>query len=166
MYFTTGNRLISLPKEPPKEKPPPPPETIIQENDDDPNHFRRKNSTHRIKNEIRLQRTSFLGLSSDIISNDNFLELSIAPPPDMITILREERRIDKQMYQKASGIYDSSEMGDSRDSGVSENHSRQSSELFTSSEELEDNNNHNQTSSVDEEIRIKCIEDQIREQEV
>lgn len=165
MYFTTGNRLVSIPKEPPKEKPPPPPTDY--ELDDESQlqnmteNFRRKNSTHRIKNELRLSRTSFLGLTDSV--TNNYLEVQIPPPPDMANILREERKIEKQMYQK-SGIYDSSETNDSRDSGVSENHSRQSSELFTSSEELEDC--HRPTQMIDEEIRMKCIEEQIREQEV
>lgn len=162
MYFTTGNRLVSVPKEPPTEKPPPLPidcdeDASLQSNSD---NFRRKNSTHRIKNELRLSRTSFLGLTDA----NNYLEVSIPPPPDMATILRDERKFEKQMYQK-SGVYDSSETNDSRDSGVSENHSRQSSELFTSSEELEDCQP-TRPPMIDEESRMKCIEDQIREQEV
>lgn len=140
--------------------------------------MRRINSTRRIRKEIRTQRSSFLGLEST--NDDSHLELSIAPPPDMVSLLREERRIEKQYYIK-SGLCDNSDNADSRDSGVSENHSRQSSELFTSSEELDDyhsrikeadiitetnaNNEGGEVRPVDDEIRMKCIEDQIREQE-
>lgn len=190
-----GVVVVGGPKEPPKEKPPPPPvdyaeeeeeeeEEIVQtENEKSQDPFRRINSTRRIKNEIRTQRSSFLGIAGT--NDDNYLELSIAPPPDMISLLREEKRLEKQFYLKA-GLYDNSDTGDSRDSGVSENHSRQSSELFTSSEELDDfggrkgdnlvenqenqgfidDDDHHLNHHGDNEMRMKTIEDQIREQEV
>ncbi|CAD7093380.1 unnamed protein product [Hermetia illucens] len=141
--------------EPPKEKPPPPPiddatddeeETTVRKSSTKPamepqmindQPMKRMNSTKRIKKELRNKRSSFLGIEG---SNDDetYLELTVAPPPDMAQLLQEERRLEKQLYMKA-GLYDSSDAGDSRDSGVSENHSRQSSEPFTnSSEEHED----------------------------
>lgn len=64
------------------------------------------------------------------------------------------------------------QIGESRDSGVSENHSRQSSELFSVEEQendriLMDRKNTNCLSNQqDDETRIKNIEKQIREQEV
>lgn len=125
--------------EPPKEKPPPPPEDSTDDEqaiDPDLNSqdgMKRMNSTKRIKKEIRNKRSSFLGIDGG--EDEHFLELTVAPPPDMAAFIQEERRLEKQMYIKA-GLYDSSDTGDSRDSGVSENHSRQSSEpLTTSSEE-------------------------------
>lgn len=207
--------------EPPKEKPPPPP--VDNSTDDDEGNreteddekppqdpMKRMNSTKRIKKEIRNKRTSFLGIEGNM-EDESFLELSVAPPPDMAAFIQEERRLEKQMYIKA-GLYDSStDTTDSRDSGVSENHSRQSSEpLTTSSEEQDDfiakqekeiikvlENEERRHSSTDEfdginriattenwkfndsfrneneiisnrlteEARMRCLEDQIREQE-
>jgi hypothetical protein len=87
-------------------------------------------------------------------------------------------------------------LGESRDSGVSENHSRQSSdpssatlghlnglklndsniiELLVNEERRRSNeahvdddfwNQHTHENKLDEETRIQCLEDQIREQEV
>lgn len=124
---------------PPKEKPPPPPvenDGIESERiEDEPlpqDAMKRINSTKRIKKEIRNKRSSFLGIEGN--DDESFLEINVAPPPDMAALLKEERRIEKQLYMKA-GLYDSSDTADSRDSGVSENHSRQSSEPVTSSSE-------------------------------
>lgn len=217
--------------EPPKEKPPPPPvdasdsdeEEDRNEHDDENGHhgdydeeepepqlqdpMKRMNSTRRIKKEIRNKRTSFLGIES-VGDEDSYLELSaVVPPPNMTAIIQEELRLEKQMYLKA-GLYDSSDTTDSRDSGVSENHSRQSSEpVTTSSEEPDDfiakkeqeiievleneerrrsalvgEGNEPQSSTwefndsfpsesemisnrLNEEARMRCLEDQIREQE-
>lgn len=95
--------------EPPKEKPPPPPcdleEPQSLQNID--NNFKRINSTKRIKKEIRNKRSSFLGIEG----NDDFsLELSVAPPPDMAALLMEEKRLEKEMYQKV-GLYQNSDNG-------------------------------------------------------
>lgn len=129
--------------EPPKEKPPPPPAESNDEEESDGNveeeplpsdPMKRINSTKRIKKEIRSKRSSFLGIEGSV-DDDSYLELKVAPPPDMMAaFIQEERRIEKQMYIK-SGLYDSSDTAESRDSGVSENHSRQSSEPITSSSE-------------------------------
>lgn len=128
--------------EPPKEKPPPPPddstddERAIEEDLNAQDAMKRMNSTKRIKKEIRSKRSSFLGIDGSI-DDESFLELTVAPPPDMAAFIQEERRLEKQMYIKA-GLYDSSDTTDSRDSGVSENHSRQSSEPLTTSSEEQD----------------------------
>ncbi|KAH8294821.1 hypothetical protein KR018_003375 [Drosophila ironensis] len=101
--------------------------------------IKRMNSTKRIKKELRNKRSSFLGIETDGALDDmeSYLELTVAPPPDMAQLLQEERRLEKQLYIKA-GLCDSSDTGDSRDSGVSENHSRQSSEHYTNSSEEND----------------------------
>uniref|UniRef100_A0A7G3ANV5 Putative mediator of rna polymerase ii transcription subunit 15 isoform x1 n=1 Tax=Lutzomyia longipalpis TaxID=7200 RepID=A0A7G3ANV5_LUTLO len=210
---------------PPKEKPPPPPAEDEATDDEGGNEeyeedvkpddaMKRMNSTRRIKKEIRNKRSSFLGIEGST-EDDISLELSVAPPPDMSALLQEERRLEKQVLFK-TGLYESSDTGDSRDSGVSENHSRQSSEPFTtSSEEQEDylaqketeiikvlmvekekrrssdsllheSNNQQRNGaeewtvtgngftetesklthcSADEETRMRCLEEQIREQE-
>ncbi|XP_017031108.1 PHD finger protein rhinoceros isoform X1 [Drosophila kikkawai] len=101
--------------------------------------IKRMNSTKRIKKELRNKRSSFLGIETDgdLDDMESYLELTVAPPPDMAQLLQEERRLEKQLYIKA-GLCDSSDTGDSRDSGVSENHSRQSSEHYTNSSEEND----------------------------
>ncbi|XP_030081607.1 LIM domain only protein 7 isoform X2 [Drosophila hydei] len=101
--------------------------------------IKRMNSTKRIKNELRNKRSSFLGIETDAVLDDvdSYLQLTVAPPPDMAQLLQEEQRLEKQLYIKA-GLCDSSDTGESRDSGVSENHSRQSSEHYTNSSEEND----------------------------
>lgn len=147
-----GKRVM----EPPKEKPPPPPpdstdderevEEVVPQNP-----MKRMNSTKRIKKEIRNKRSSFLGLEGNA-DDESFLELTVAPPPDMAAFIQEERRLEKQMYINA-GLCDSSDTGDSRDSGVSENHSRQSSEPVTmSSEEPEPETNNGYVDKTQPEI--------------
>lgn len=201
--FALGNLSIL---EPPKEKPPPPPveeisdgEDVNADNEDDESvanqdPMKRMNSTKRIKKEIRNKRSSFLGLE-DNADDDTVLELSVVAPPDISSFLKEERRLEKQLYIK-TGLYDSYDTTESRDSGVSENHSRQSSEPITSSEEQDDHEekpnmkshdepdgivkpvqsqwqynqnfrNENKVIShqLDEEARMRSLEDQIREQE-
>lgn len=98
--------------EPPKEKPPPLP---IQEqqaechSSDLLDNFKRINSTKRIKKEIRNKRSSFLGIEGQGF-DDYSLELSLAPPPDMQALLQEEKRLEKQLYQKV-GLYENSDNG-------------------------------------------------------
>ncbi|XP_030376451.1 dual specificity protein kinase splA isoform X2 [Scaptodrosophila lebanonensis] len=106
--------------------------------------IKRMNSTKRIKKELRNKRSSFLGIETggDLDDVESYLELTVAPPPDMAQLLQEERRLEKQLYIKA-GLCDSSDTGESRDSGVSENHSRQSSEHYTNSSE--ENDTHSDT---------------------
>lgn len=147
MPIEIGNSKIVM--QPPKEKPPPPPVDAAEPNDHDgldeeplpQDAMKRINSTKRIKKDIRNKRSSFLGIEGNH-DEENFLELGIAPPPDMVEFIKEERRFEKQMYIKA-GLYDSSDTAESRDSGVSENHSRQSSEPVTSSSEEQEQENSN-----------------------
>lgn len=93
--------------EPPKEKPPPLPAQEQVENQSD--NFKRINSTKRIKKEIRNKRSSFLGIEGQEF-DDYALELSVAPPPDMQALLQEEKRLEKQLYQKV-GLYQNSDNG-------------------------------------------------------
>lgn len=104
--------------EPPKEKPPPPPDdepmSIVQTSSNDvqivDQNFKRINSTKRIKKEIRNKRSSFLGIEGQGF-DDFSLELSVAPPPDMAALLQEEKRLEKQLYQKV-GLYENSDNGE------------------------------------------------------
>lgn len=96
--------------EPPKEKPPPlPAQEQIENNGEQLDNFKRINSTKRIKKEIRNKRSSFLGIEGQEL-DDYSLELSIAPPPDMQALLQEEKRLEKQLYQKV-GLYENSDNG-------------------------------------------------------
>lgn len=105
---------------PPKEKPPPPPIPIIQSDEVSGGHFdcqeqidnfKRINSTKRIKKEIRNKRSSFLGIDGqDFDDDENTLKLSVAPPPNIKSILQEEKRLEKQLYQKV-GLYENSVNG-------------------------------------------------------
>lgn len=72
--------------------------------------IQRMNSTKRIKKEIRNKRSSFLGIEGNLDDDDNYLELTVAPPPDMAQLLQEERRLEKQLYMKV-GLCDSSDTG-------------------------------------------------------
>lgn len=128
-------------QQPPKEKPPPPPieskpdvgvcsEFTCNTNSE---NFKRINSTKRIKKELHNKRSSFLGIDTDYVDEDGFSNLSIAiPPRAAASILQEGKRLEKQ-YLLKTGLYDHSDAAESRDSGVSENHSRQSSDIFTTS---------------------------------
>jgi len=74
--------------------------------------IKRMNSTKRIKKELRNKRSSFLGIETDgdLDDMETYLELTVAPPPDMAQLLQEERRLEKQLYIKA-GLCDSSDTG-------------------------------------------------------
>lgn len=96
--------------EPPKEKPPPlPSQEQVENNENQLDNFKRINSTKRIKKEIRNKRSSFLGIEGQEF-DDFQLELSVAPPPDMQALLQEEKRLEKQLYQKV-GLYQNSDNG-------------------------------------------------------
>ncbi|XP_070490638.1 probable serine/threonine-protein kinase DDB_G0282963 isoform X4 [Chironomus tepperi] len=172
---------------PPKEKPPPPP--IPMQTEDMSGHdcqeqidnFKRINSTKRIKKEIRNKRSSFLGIDGQEFDDENTLKMSVAPPPNIKSIFQEEKRLEKQMYQKV-GLYENAVNGESRDSGL-DNHSRQGSE--PSSESSTSEGHGENTEEVDgsgillserrgnftsytvngDDNRIKSLEEQISQQE-
>jgi F-box protein 20 len=94
---------------PPSEKPPPPP--IPEEHSSSQaDNFKRINSTKRIKKEIRNKRSSFLGIEGQDF-DDNNVELSVVPPPNIQAILQEEKRLEKQLYQKV-GLYENALNGE------------------------------------------------------
>ncbi|CRK91627.1 CLUMA_CG005279, isoform C [Clunio marinus] len=165
--------------EPPKEKPPPLPaqEQVELSHDDQLDNFKRINSTKRIKKEIRNKRSSFLGIEGQEF-DDYAFEMSIAPPPDMQALLQEEKRLEKQLYEKV-GLYQNSDNGESRDSGLSDNHSRQSSEPSSTSSEVEQTmgemssgilmseqrGNFKSYTVNEDDNRMKTLEEQISKQE-
>lgn len=173
--------------EPPKEKPPPPPidedDGEIGDCEDDEaidQSMKRNNSTRRIKKEIRSKRSSFLGIED---SKEDEMESLLALRPSF-----DDKRLRQQNYMKA-GLYSNSDTSESRDSGVSENHSRQGSEEYeevvvakkdeNAIEPVENwpssnHTNHSHTTngndfanqhSVSEELQVRYLEGQIREQE-
>lgn len=89
---------------PPKEKPPPLPELMDESSQLQGDNFKRINSTKRIKKEIRNKRSSFLGIEGQAY-DDNLVELTVPPPPNMQAFLQEEKRYERQLYQK-SGFYE------------------------------------------------------------
>lgn len=97
---------------PPTEKPPPPPPD--SENEDGGQEMswnvnvKKTNSIKRIKKEIRNKRSSFLGIEG--CDTDNFLEINVAPPPDMALFLEEEKKLERQLLLR-TGFSDCSDTG-------------------------------------------------------
>lgn len=118
--------------EPPKEKPPPPPiPDEVHDLSNEESELKRLNSTKRIKNEIRMKRSSFLGIDPDDQPEVEAVEASIRKPPDINSFLQKESRLEKQLYKKTQSSY--SEAGDSQDSGVELERGRLSSDTWCSS---------------------------------
>ncbi|KAK9890180.1 hypothetical protein WA026_008984 [Henosepilachna vigintioctopunctata] len=89
--------------EPPKVKPPPPPVVVDDDKPLDAN-MRRINSTKRIKNEITLKRSSFLGLSEpNDVCNDATEEVLITSPDEEYS--KVEEILAKQLYDSKMSDY-------------------------------------------------------------
>lgn len=127
--FPLGAPVTAL--EPPKEKPPPPPPADIDVDLTDESELKRLNSTKRIKKEMRMKRSSFLGIDPDDQTEVEAVEASIRKPPDINSFLQKESRLEKQLYKKTQSSY--SEAGDSQDSGVELERGRLSSDTWCSS---------------------------------
>ncbi|XP_062560408.1 uncharacterized protein LOC134224821 isoform X2 [Armigeres subalbatus] len=125
-----------------KEQPSTTPEDTIQMEFDETNDISAYNTNGSVifglkskstTSELHNKRSSFLGIETDYVDEDGFMKFSIATPPRAAaSILQEEKRLEKQ-YLLQTGLYDHSDAAESRDSGMSENHSRQSSDIFTTS---------------------------------
>lgn len=130
-----GNPALSLapPKHilPPKEKPPPPPPATDTERPDV--NLKRLNSAKRIKKEIQIKRSSFLGLD-DPIDDQLDPEAIIDKPPDIKSFLQRESNLEKTLYKKLQGTRDAglSEV-ESQDSGLDIERGRLSSDTWCSS---------------------------------
>lgn len=133
-----SNDILAPPKmkEPPKVKPPPPPPVDISETDSPPvttePAMKRLNSTKRIKKEIQIKRSSFLGLEEPVSLVDP--DLTIEKPPDVDLFLKQESRLEKSFYKKLQGSREGglSEV-DSQDSGLEVDRGRLSSDTWCSS---------------------------------
>lgn len=115
--------------EPPKVKPPPPPPPSQKEEEEitsDP-LMKRANSTKRIKQEINIKRSSFLGFDEPAENTDILLE----KPPNLNLFFPREQKIDKPISRKCSeGVLSKVE---SQDSGLDLDRGRLSSDTWCSS---------------------------------
>lgn len=121
--------------EPPKVKPPPPPPPEDDSNKPQPpTTVKRLNSTKRIKKEIHIKRSSFLGLdepTDDQIDPDILLD----KPPDINQFLQKESKLEKSLFKK---MQEESRLGclskvESQDSGLDIDRGRLSSDTWCSS---------------------------------
>ncbi|EFA11200.1 LIM and calponin homology domains-containing protein 1 isoform X1 [Tribolium castaneum] len=115
--------------EPPKVKPPPPPPV-----DEDPVEMKRLNSTKRIKREMHIKRSSFLGLDEPT-DDQIYPEVTVDKPPDISSFLQKESKLEKQLYKKTQ---EENRMGilskvESHDSGLDIDRGRLSSDTWCSS---------------------------------
>lgn len=125
--YANPDFLVAPPKviEPPKAKPPPPPPP----DDTSPeSNLVRLNSTKRIKKEINLKRSSFLGLGDSYEDP----ELPLDKPPDINTFLQKESKFEKTLYKKMLENGGLSKV-ESQDSGLDSERGRLSSDTWCSS---------------------------------
>ncbi|RZC35934.1 LIM and calponin -likey domains-containing protein 1 [Asbolus verrucosus] len=120
--------------EPPKVKPPPPPPVENDNVEISEPEMKRINSTKRIKREIHIKRSSFLGLDEPT-EDQIYPEISVDRPPDINSFLQKESKLEKSLYKKAQeenriGILSKVE---SHDSGLDIDRGRLSSDTWCSS---------------------------------
>ncbi|KAJ8917972.1 hypothetical protein NQ315_002668 [Exocentrus adspersus] len=165
--FTTNDFIVDGPfsltpskMEPPKVKPPPPPPP---DDDDTPpaQLLKRLNSTKRIKKEIHIKRSSFLGLDEP---TDDQICPDIEKPPELNNFLQKESKLEKSLYKK---LQENSVSGlskvESQDSGLDIDRGRLSSDTWCSSvgdssipsHERQDSEQTNSITSEEDEITKK-----------
>lgn len=174
-YFNYSTSL-----QPPKMKPPPPPPIDTDEDDirDEPTQpplsplkttpVKRVSSTKRIKKELHIKRSSFLGLESP--TDDHFdPEIGLEKPPDINTFLKKELR-DK--YKIPTLLYRDREYSEveSQDSGLDIDRGRLSSDTWCSSSTANNGHVHKrqdseQTTSFTSEDPEEPEEDEIAKKE-
>lgn len=150
---------------PPNEKPPPPP---IEEMQREQNKNFHTENIHFSK-DVSCQSIS-VKCSKKNMMNKRYSFLDFEKPKNgvlpnssiMCKFLEDERKLQRQLLKK--GFSDNSDTGESRDSGVSENHSRQSSGPYSVEEHhditMKSPNMNVQLKTLDENIRIKNMETQ------
>lgn len=152
--YSNPDFLVAPPKviEPPKAKPPPPPPS---DSESEQSNLIRLNSTKRIKKEIHLKRSSFLGLGE---SYEDQLdpELTLDKPPDINTFLQKESKFEKTLYKK---MLENLEGGlskvESQDSGLDIERGRLSSDTWCSSIGDSSSLSHGRQDSEEDEIMKK-----------
>uniref|UniRef100_A0A1Y1LFR6 LIM zinc-binding domain-containing protein n=1 Tax=Photinus pyralis TaxID=7054 RepID=A0A1Y1LFR6_PHOPY len=120
--------------EPPKEKPPPPPPVLEDNLEHAPeDNLALLNSTKRLKKEIHIKRSSFLGLDEPTHEQLD-PEIMLDKPPDINSFLQKESQLEKSFYKKLQGSRDNclSEV-ESQDSGLESERGRLSSDTWCSS---------------------------------
>lgn len=132
--FKNSDFPLAPPKviEPPKAKPPPPPLDIDDVSKTEANKW--TDSTNRLKKEIHLKRSSFLGLNEPGFDKTEPEMAIISKPPDINSFLQSESKLEKSLYKK---IQDDREYGlskvESQDSGLDIERGRLSSDTWCSS---------------------------------
>lgn len=130
-FLVNGPFSLTPPKmEPPKVKPPPPPPP-----DDDSlpiQPMKRLNSTKRIKKEMHIKRSSFLGLDEP---TDDQIDPDIEKPPELNSFLQKESKLEKSLYRKLQEENRISGLSkvESQDSGLDIDRGRLSSDTWCSS---------------------------------
>lgn len=120
--------------EPPKVKPPPPPPIDEDTVEMIEPEMKRINSTKRIKREMHIKRSSFLGLDEPT-EDQIYPEITLDKPPDISSFLQKESKLEKQLYKKTQ---EENRMGilskvESHDSGLDIDRGRLSSDTWCSS---------------------------------
>uniref|UniRef100_V5GIF7 LIM zinc-binding domain-containing protein n=1 Tax=Anoplophora glabripennis TaxID=217634 RepID=V5GIF7_ANOGL len=163
--FITNDFLVDSPfsltppkMEPPKVKPPPPPPP----EDDAPQPMKRMNSTKRIKKEMHIKRSSFLGLDEP---TDDQIDPEIEKPPELNSFLQKESKLEKSLYKKLQEENRISGLSkvESQDSGLDIDRGRLSSDTWCSSvgdssipsHERQDSEQTNSITSEEDEITKK-----------
>lgn len=129
--FKNSDFPLAPPKviEPPKAKPPPPPLDLGEEPKTE-----WADSTSRLKKEIHLKRSSFLGLGETGFEKTEPELTIISKPPDINSFLQSESKLEKSLYKK---IQEDRECGlskvESQDSGLDIERGRLSSDTWCSS---------------------------------
>lgn len=137
--YANPDFLVAPPKviEPPKVKPPPPPPPDDNEESASSSKaessLKRLNSTKRIKKEIHLKRSSFLGLGEPYEDQID-PELTLDKPPDINSFLQKESKLEKSLYKKMQGNLECGlSKVESQDSGLDIERGRLSSDTWCSS---------------------------------
>ncbi|XP_055549363.1 uncharacterized protein CG43427 isoform X2 [Wyeomyia smithii] len=130
--------IIGLNKlQPPTEKPPPPPPPeIVQEtvepieccsrNSED--YIEQINSTKHIKKDTCERRSNFLGIE-EIVAHNELIKLPTCVVANNDSQHESKHLKNQKVTKSGIGMFGNSDAAESRDSGVSENHSRQSSDF-------------------------------------
>lgn len=115
--------------EPPRMKPPPPPPPAEDTTELPDAEMNRRNSTKRIKREIHIKRSSFLGLDEPTVEQI-YPEITIDKPPNIESFLRKESKYKKNQEDDKLGVLSKVE---SHDSGLDIDRGRLSSDTWCSS---------------------------------
>ncbi|XP_063928121.1 uncharacterized protein Smash isoform X3 [Zophobas morio] len=130
------NDILAPPSmiEPPKVKPPPPPPVDEETIETIEPEMKRVNSTKRIKREMHIKRSSFLGLDEPT-DDQIYPEIGVDKPPDITSFLQKESKLEKSLYKKTQEEHRIGMLSkvESHDSGLDIDRGRLSSDTWCSS---------------------------------